>query len=55
MSPIIPSPLTFGESRFGLATTLIELNSLKKVRGSSQQDLSIVFTFILGFGDQLQT
>jgi len=54
MSPTIPSPPSFDKSQFGLATTSIELNSLKKAYDTSQQNLFTVFTFISGVGDQLQ-
>jgi len=54
VSPIISPPLSFGESRFGLTTTSIELSSLKKVRDTSQRNLFAVSTFLFGFGNQLQ-
>jgi len=51
MSLIISPPLSFGESRFDLAMTLIEPSLLKKVCDTSQRNLSTVFTFISELGD----
>ena len=43
MSSIIPQPLSFRELQFGIATTPIELSSLKKIQDASLQKTFPVF------------